>query len=286
MRIGSNLHGVDLAAQHHLQRASSLLAESSLRLSTLSRINRGSDDPAGLIAAETLRAELVSLEETSRNADRARGLVHVADAGLSQVSDLLTSIRANVVSAAGGGLSDAEVDAKQLEVDAAVEAINRIATSTSLGGRKLLDGSAASPGITLSLSPDPAETATLSLPDVRATALGGEAGTLDELTSGGSASLASGDAQRAAEILDAASSQVLDARAQAGAFERYTIDASQRVMDSMEENLSAALSEIADTDVAMETSRLIQSEILFRAAVSTLKLAGQRRDLIADLLGD
>ena len=61
---------------------------------------------------------------------------------MSQVTGLLNDIRANVVSAAGGGLSDAEIAAKQIEIDAALEAINRIGNTTSFGSKKLLDGSA------------------------------------------------------------------------------------------------------------------------------------------------
>lgn len=281
MRIGSHLSRLDLAAQHNLLGALGQLGLSSLRLATMQRINRGSDDPAGLIAVEQMQAELAAIREASDNASRAAGMVHVADAALAEVSNLLNSIRGNVVAAAGGGLSEAELGAKQIEVDAALEAIDRIGNITSLGGQRLLDGDT----LTFVLSPQISDTSTLELPEIDTAALGSAAGRLSDLASGGSASLSSGNLAGAIDVLDAARGQVLDARARAGAFEKYTIQSSQRLLASMEENISSAASSILDTDVAVETSRLIRSQILVDAAVSSLLVAGRRHRLTAELFG-
>jgi flagellin len=283
MRIGSRLSGVELAAQHFLSRAMAQLNESSLRLATMRRVNHGSDDPAALVAIENLRAELTSIKAANDNAARAAGMVRLADSGMAQVTSLLNSIRGNVVAAAGGGLSDAEVAGKQIEIDAALEAVNRIANDTSFGGRKLLDGSAAE--MTFAFSPDVDHTVTLSLPDVHVSALGGATGRLSDLAGGGSASLTSGNLAQAIDVLDTARGQVLEARARAGAFEKYTIESTARVLDGMEVSLSSALSMIRDTDVAAETSQLVRSQILVDAATATLMLAGKRGGLFGQLLG-
>lgn len=283
MRIGSNLSGLELTAQHHLLQALSQLGLSSVRLSTMQRINRGSDDPAGLIAVEQMRAELTAIREAEYNASRAVGVTHVADAALGEVSDLLISIRGNLVAAAGGTLSDAEVAAKQLEIDAALDAINHIGRVTSYGGQKLLDGSGSVR--TFAFSPDVTQTSTLTLPTINTSALGAADGRLSDLATGGAASLASGNLAEAIGVLDAARTQVLDARASIGAFEKYTIESSRRLLGSMEENISSALSSIFDTDVAAETSRMVRSQILVDAGISSLMIAGQCRGVAADLLG-
>jgi len=283
MRIGSNLSGLDLTAQHHLLQALSQLGLSSVRLATMQRINRGSDDPAGLIAVEQMQAELTAIREAEYNASRAVGVTHVADAALGEVGDLLISIRGNLVAAAGGTLSDAERAAKQLEIDAALEAINHIGRVTSYGGQKLLDGSGNPP--TFAFSPDVTQTSTLALPTINTAALGAADGRLSDLATGGAASLTSGNLAQAIGVLDAARGQVLDARASVGAFEKYTVESSRRLLDSMEENISSAVSSIFDTDVAVETSRLVRSQILIDAGISSLMIGGQRRSAAADLLG-
>ncbi|HUT13544.1 MAG TPA: flagellin [Thermoguttaceae bacterium] len=281
MRIGSSLSGVDLTTQHNLLRAFNQLNQSSVRLATMNRINSGSDDPAGLIAAENLRAELTAIEEASANAARARGVVRTADAAMSEVSSLLNTIRGNVVSAASSGYSDAELQAMQIETDAALDAIDRIGDITSFGGNHLLDGS----GTTFVFSPDAGDTVSLALPNINTSALGGAAGRLSDLAGGGSASLTSGNLAEAMSILDSAGGQVLEARVRAGAFEKYTIDSSQRVLDSMAENISSAFSQIQDTDVAAETSRSMRSEILVQAATSAVMQAGRSRSLLGGLFG-
>ncbi len=282
MRISSNFSRLELTAQHNLSQALKQQSLASVRLSTMKRINRGSDDPAGLIVVEQMQAELESIKAAEGNAARAAGLAQVADSAMNEVGNLLISVRAKVVASAGNTISDAERAANQLEIDAALDAINRIGNVTSYGGHKLLDGSSSE--LTFLFSPNVTETSTLELPTINSAALGSEDGRLSDLAAGGSASLTSGNLTEAISILDGARSQVLDARARTGAFERYTIESSQRLLDSAEENVSSALSSIFDTDVAVETSRMIRSQILIEAGISALKVGGERRILAAGLL--
>ena len=114
------------------------------RLSTGLRINSGKDDPAGLIASESLRADITSIDKAISNSTRANLLIGTADSALGQVSSLLNDIRGLVVEAANvGTLSTEQIEANQLQVDSSLEAINRIAQTTTFQGRRLLDGSLA-----------------------------------------------------------------------------------------------------------------------------------------------
>ena len=283
MLKASRLSGNDLTSLHSLKRSYSLLNKSALRLSTLQRINRAADDPAGLIAVEKLNSELAAIQAANSNAARAVGTVHVADSGMAEVGNLLNSIRGHVTEAAGGFLSDSEMEAKQIEINAAVEAVNRISSYTSYGGRNLLDGSADQ--MVLNFSPSVDDTSTLCLPSVHATNLGGESGALSEMTTGGSLSLASGNFSGMIETLDSARDQVLYARAEAGAFEKYSIESSMRVLDSMEESITSGISRIFDADVAKEASNLMLAQILVEAGISMVGTSTQSRGLIRQLLG-
>ncbi len=459
-RIGGALSGTDLTIQHNLLRAFAQLDQSSRRLSTMQRINSGRDDPAGLIATEQLRAELVSLEKAVDNTYRAASTIHVADAAMSQTSRLLNTIRGNIITAASSTTSDAERAALQMETDAALEALDRIGNSTSLGGRKLLNGSAgfeisgvnseqiadiqvhqrgggeattidvevvsaattaelsvsagalsedttleitgnegtavvelsegataeeiaaavaatsSSTGVTASveggtltfastdvgsearvaveviagsfdtgagsangtdvavvvngtaatghgnsvsvhtnqlqvdltiaagftgtadaitvsgsaltmlLGSDPNDTTRLALPRINSNSLGGAAGRLSDLRSGGSASLASGNFAGAMEILNAAGSQIMTARARAGAFERFGIESTREVLNSSIVNISSAISQIADTDVAAESARLVRAMILADAGTSAARLNTSSRQMMGGLLSN
>ncbi|NQU76267.1 MAG: flagellin, partial [Planctomycetes bacterium] len=112
------------------------------RLSTGYRINRGSDDPAGLIASENLRADQASIQAAITSANRASAIVGTAEGALTTISDKLTELQSLVSAAAStGGLTQDEIDANQTQVDSIVASINRIASETSFQGTKLLDGS-------------------------------------------------------------------------------------------------------------------------------------------------
>jgi flagellin len=131
-----------LVAQNTLGRSNAALQQSLTRLSTGLRINTGKDDPAGLIASENLRSDITSIKRAIGNTDRANQVIATADSALGQVSSLLNDIRGLVTeSANAGALSDEQIAANQLQLDESLNALNRIAQTTSFQGRKLLDGS-------------------------------------------------------------------------------------------------------------------------------------------------
>ncbi|HUP77611.1 MAG TPA: flagellin, partial [Pirellula sp.] len=139
-RINTNVSS--LTAQNRLQRNNNDLQSALTRLSTGLRINSGKDDPAGLIASESLRSDITSIGKALSNTQRANQIIGTADSALGQVSSLLNDVRGLVTEAANkGALSDDEIAANQLQIDSSLEAINRIAQTTTFQGRRLLDGS-------------------------------------------------------------------------------------------------------------------------------------------------
>jgi flagellin len=139
-RINTNVSS--LTAQTRLQRTNNDLQTALTRLSTGLRINSGKDDPAGLIASESLRSDITSINKALSNTQRATQIIATADSALGQVSSLLNDVRGLVTEAANrGALSDDEIEANQIQIDSSLAAINRIAQTTTFQGRKLLDGS-------------------------------------------------------------------------------------------------------------------------------------------------
>jgi flagellin len=141
-RINTNVGAI--VANTNLAKSQKSLNQSLQRLSSGLRINSGADDPAGLIASETLRSEIQGISTAIDNSTRASNVITTADGALSEVSNLLVSIKSLVVQAANSGaLSPDEIEANQLQVDSAIASITRISNSTSFAGLKLLDGSLA-----------------------------------------------------------------------------------------------------------------------------------------------
>ncbi|MBC01814.1 MAG: flagellin [Phycisphaerae bacterium] len=138
-RINTNV--ASLIAQRTLGSQNMGLNKSLQRLSTGLAINRGADDPAGLIASENLRSEKAAINAAITNAERAEQVVNVAEGGLQEVSNLLVELQSLVSSTANeAGVSDEEKDANQLQIDSILQTIDRIANATEFQGEKLLNG--------------------------------------------------------------------------------------------------------------------------------------------------
>jgi flagellin len=139
-RINTNV--ASMVAQKALAKSQSDLQGTLQRLSTGLRINRGADDPAGLIASETLRSEISGITQAVDNSQRATNVIATAEGALNEVASLLLNVKSLVVQAANtGALSPDEIAANQLQVDSAVESITRIANTTTFAGLHLLNGS-------------------------------------------------------------------------------------------------------------------------------------------------
>ena len=138
-RINTNIPS--MIAQRVFNAQNRVLSGSLTRLSTGLRINTGKDDPAGLIASEALRTEKVALGAAITNISRANNVVSTAEGGLDEVNKLLTELEDLIDRSANvDGISDDERDANQLQIDAIIDSINRIANSTEFQGKKLLSG--------------------------------------------------------------------------------------------------------------------------------------------------
>ena len=139
-RINTNV--ASLTAQRGLTKTQKNLSETLQRLSSGLRINRGADDPAGLIASEGLRSEISGITQAIDNSQRASNVISTTEGALGEVASLLLNIKDLIVEAANSGaLSADEVRANQLQVDSAVESITRISNTTTFAGLKLLNGS-------------------------------------------------------------------------------------------------------------------------------------------------
>ncbi|MDB5305270.1 MAG: Flagellin [Phycisphaerales bacterium] len=139
-RINTNISS--LQAVHSLTANQNNLAMRLQRLSTGLQINTAKDNPAGLIASESLRSEIAGINQALDNSQRAGNVINTAEGSLNEVSSLLLQVQGLTNQAANSGaLSPDEIKANQLQVDAILNSINRISNTTQFNGVKLLNGS-------------------------------------------------------------------------------------------------------------------------------------------------
>src|ERR1041385_6000882 len=103
-RINTNVSA--LTAQRGLAKSQRQLSDTLQRLSSGLKINRGADDPAGLIASEGLRSEIAGLDQAIDNSSRASNVISTAESNLGEIANLLTNVKQLVVEAANSGRSE------------------------------------------------------------------------------------------------------------------------------------------------------------------------------------
>ena len=260
LRIATNVQSI--GAQRSLSKIKHDQDRSLEKLSSGLRINRASDDAAGLAISEKMKATIRGTQQASRNAQDGISMIQVAEGGLEEVSTILIRLRELSVQAANDTLGDTERKFTNLEYQQLPNEIDRIAESTSFNGRTLLKGE----GETLEF-----QVGTDNHPtNDRITYDSGAANiTTDALSLKGLAVDEKTKAQTNLGAIDLALDAVNGNRANLGALQNR-LQSTISNLDVKTENLSAANSRIRDADVANESAQFARANILSAASTSVL----------------
>lgn len=142
LRINNNIAAIN--AHRNLVLTTDNLSKSMEKLSSGYRINRAADNPAGLVISEQFRAQIAGLNRAIDNSEGSVNMIQTAEGALTEINNLLVSMRELAIHAANEGFNDsAQLAADQAEIDNAIKTIDRIAANTQFGTKKLLDGTKA-----------------------------------------------------------------------------------------------------------------------------------------------
>jgi len=140
LSVNHNVSALD--AWRNLTQSDKMLTKSLEKLSSGFKINRASDNPAGLVISEQMRAQIAGLTQAIENTETATSMVQTAEAALSTIHGMLDNMRQLAIHAANEGANDATMlAADQANIQNGIDSITRIANNTQFGTKKLLDGS-------------------------------------------------------------------------------------------------------------------------------------------------
>ncbi|ASU22820.1 flagellin [Vibrio qinghaiensis] len=141
MTITVNTNVSALTAQRYLNKATGELNTSMERLSSGNKINSAKDDAAGLQISNRLTAQSRGLDVAMRNANDGISIAQTAEGAMNESTSILQRMRDLALQSANGTNSASERQALDEESTALQDELNRIAETTSFGGRRLLNGS-------------------------------------------------------------------------------------------------------------------------------------------------
>lgn len=274
MRISTNISAMN--TQRSLTNSRALLDKAMAKLSSGSRINKSSDDAAGLAISENLKAQMRGLKQASRNAQDGISMIQTAEGGLGEIGNILIRLRELAIQTASDTIGDRERGLVDIEYTQMLDEIDRIAGSTEFNGTKLLSGvgdvldfqvgTKNSPELDrLSFDASAADAGTVAL-GISLT------GSLDKLTS-----------QQSLGSIDSAINAVSALRATFGALQNRMNSTVDNIGVNLE-NMASANSRIRDTDIAEESSELSKQNIMLQAGTSILAQANQQPALALSLL--
>src|SRR5215471_1610419 len=136
-----NTNIASLNAQRNLNTSQNALATSLQRLSSGLRINSAKDDAAGLAISERFTAQIRGMDQAARNANDGISLAQTAEGALGEITNNLQRIRQLAVQSRNATNSASDRAALDTEAQQLKAEIDRVASTTTFNGVKLLDGS-------------------------------------------------------------------------------------------------------------------------------------------------
>ena len=293
MRINHNIAA--MVAQNSGRVTNSGLQKSLEKLSTGLRINRASDDAAGLSVSEQLRTQVRGLQTAQSNANDGIALLQIAEGAANEISSILQRMRELAIQSSNDTLTSVERSYTDQEFQALMTEIQRISQATQYNGMTLLDGEANSFGVSGGPSVlhiganNNNNNVSGTIDNIR---VGLDSLTLGALgitlsaSNGASATAVTTQAAAfsAIENIDVAIKSVNNMRSDMGAYINRLDQAINNIANQAF-NTQDAESRIRDVDFATETTRFTKNQILSQSATAMLAQANAVPQSVLQLLG-
>src|SRR5688572_21704591 len=273
MRINHNISS--MIGQGSLGTAQSSLTKSLEKLSTGLRINRASDDAAGLSVSESLRAKVRGMERAKSNAADGIALLQIAEGATGEINNILQRMRELAIQSSTDTMTTTERSYTDKEFGQLMSEITRISSSASYNGMTLIDGASGSFGVSGgsasvlhigSGSNASIDRLSITVSSMTLGALGLSATTTAVSTSSSALS--------ALSLIDTAIKSVNTMRSDMGAYVNRLEFALSNLSNQIY-NTQDAESRIRDVDFAKETTEFTRAQILTQSATSMLAQANQ-----------
>lgn len=286
MAVSINTNLASVRGQRAMDQASSSLNETYQRLSSGQRINRASDDAAGLAIAESLRVSQRVASVAIRNAQDGISAIAVTDGALASMTQVLGRLAELAQQAGNGSYSATQRSALQNEFQTLGSEIERIAVTTTYNGVGLLSGTSS---ISFQIGFDQTSVSQIALNTSGGATLqklGLAAAGTSNLTyslSGDNTEFAQSAARAALGAINGAVTSLNVLRGNLGTVEARLNSAITNLSTSRENTL-AAQARITDADIAVEAAELTRLNILQQAGAAVLAQANQQPSLAVQLL--
>ncbi|HXD55614.1 MAG TPA: flagellin [Solirubrobacteraceae bacterium] len=258
LTVNTNLEAMDAA--RNLNNTENMLGTAMQRLSSGLRINSAADDVAGYAISERLKGQVSGLNQATQNISDAVSLAQTAQGALNDVVGMLQRVRELGVQYANGTTSETDKEAIEQETEQLKEEITRVGETTTFNGVKLLEGGEE---IKFQVGANEKETVAVKTIELKGAV---EKASVTEV-----------------KTIDEALDKVTKAAGEYGAVQNR-IQYTATNLEVYSQNLSSAVSQIVDVNMASEMTQFTKDQVLQQAGVAILAQANHLPDAVLKLL--
>ena len=258
------------------------LQNSMYKVSSGQKINDAGDDPAGIGISERLRTRIQSVDQANRNIQNDSAIMKIADNSLTNLSEILSSIREKIVQASDSNITTDERTNLSADVTQLISDYTNVLNDAKYGGKSFFGasdsyaGSATTDGFTVQYGADSGDKVNLQFSKLDTTTLGITSGQIAGWTT---AAAANGKIS----AVDVAANRIAAEQAKVGGYERrlgYMADNTVNERTA----LTQMESSVRDTDVAQGMTDFMKYNIRTQASQLMLAQAGQVPAMVLQLL--
>ena len=295
MALTINTNISSIVAQRNLANATGSLNKAIERMTTGYRINHAGDNAAGYSIARNWETQLGSLDVAADNAAMGADMMQTLEDHYSLISNHLQRVRDLTEQASNGTYGTASLNAIKSEITARLEEVDRIASNCEYNGRKMMDGEGITSSINLQVGLYSSSDSKIELKQSLFESAkigdlfkkyskgdGTTDATLDDKTKVAAACVGS-NASSMLNKIDNVIKEISNRTTTLGAAQNR-IESAIESIGVQAENITSSLSTLRDADIASESSKYIQAQILQQAASTLLSTANQTPSIALNLL--
>ena len=287
MTLSINTNAAALNALQSLNRTTSDLGETQLRINTGLEVNGAKDNAAIFAIAQNLRADRQGLDAIKSSIDRATSVLDISMAAAESIQELLIDMKEKVTQAADEGLPDESRQALQKDFDSLRDQIVTIAKNATFNGTNMLDGPPAPPTKPATLVALVSVDATLKIEVPRQNlqlADAGSAPTADNVIklAQDTTFTTAAEAEALIAIIDASIKNVSEALTVMGAGSN-SMDRQGTFIVKLGDTVETGIGNMVDADMARESARLTALQVKQQLGTQALSIANQQPQAILSL---
>lgn len=274
------MHNISsLIARRNLENSNKLLLRNLEKLSSGYRINRASDDAAGLAISEKFRTQVRGLDQAIKNTRDGISLIQTAEGALTEIQMMVQRMRLLAVQCSNQTYTSTDRAQAQVEVNQLIEEIDRMASAVQFNTHQLFKGHwdpAEKNGapLRIHIGANKDEIIRITIKKFTASGLGIYGQSISTWAK----------AESAISVFQSAINLISIQRANFGAYENR-LDHIINGLGIAYENMSASESRIRDLDMAMEMSDFTKNQILAQAGTAMLAQSNSQPQMVLQLLG-